>query len=159
MSKARWTMAILSALLVLTAVLAPIGPMPGIWLSGANTPAPHSWGDTADVLEVKLQVGAGSLGRTVIIWVVQVDGDLYVTGQQDSGWVRGIGMQGPVRLQLRDTVYALHATAVEDVAAAERVLIAWQDKYRQHYPDMIAQFPSAAEALQTGRAYRLTPRP
>ena len=138
------------------AVAAPIGPMPGLLISGTAAGVPDTWGDTQPVREIQLQIGEGPVGRTVIIWVVQVDGDLFVTGQQDAGWTSGIGGGGPVRMLMNGNLYDLEATPV--AAGAVEILAAWQAKYTVHYPDAMGQFPPPEEAIRTAVVYRLTAR-
>ena len=73
---------IISVVLLIVAIviwLAPIAMLPGFFIGGSATPAPSSWEDTSTIDEVRLKVG-GVIPRVVIIWIVQVDGELYVTG-------------------------------------------------------------------------------
>jgi hypothetical protein len=142
--------------LVVAAVAAPVGPMPGLLIGGSASEVPASWGDTRSIHEIQLQIGEGPIGRTVIIWTVQIDGDLYITGQKDSGWTRGIGSGGPVRLQLEGNLYELTATPVT-VGQAD-VLAAWLDKYSPDYPELVEGFPSPEEAIRTSAVFRLTAR-
>ena len=130
--------------------------MPGLLIGGSASEVPTSWGDTAPIHEIKLQVGEGPLGRTVIIWMVQVDGDLYVTGQKDSGWTRGIGSGGPVRMQMEGNLYDLTATPV--TMGQVEVMTAWLDKYRPDYPQVLEGFPSPEEGARTAAVFRLTAR-
>jgi hypothetical protein len=141
--------------LVAVALAAPIGPMPGFLIGGSASSVPPSWGDTLAVEEILLQVGEGPVGRTVIIWTVQIDGDLYVTGQKDSGWTRGIGSGGPVRVQMEGNLYELAATPVTEGQAD--VLAAWITKYERKYPDIVAG-PSPEERATTAAVFRLTAR-
>ena len=152
----KWGSIILLIGFIIAVIAAPIGPMPGIFISGTASDVPDSWGDTSSIVEIDLQVGEGPLGRTVTIWTVQVDGDLYVTGQKDSGWVSGIAPGGPVRLQMDGKLYDLTAETVTKDAV--NVLSAWQAKYAIHYPDMMGQFPEPEEALRTAVVYKLKKR-
>lgn len=106
----KWAAAVLVVVLLIAVVAAPIGPMPGILITGTTTEVPNAWGDTQSIEEIQLQIGEGPIGRTVIIWTVQIDGDLYVTGQNDAGWTGGIGPGGPVRMQMAGNLYELTAT-------------------------------------------------
>lgn len=152
----KWGSVTLLVGLIIAAMAAPIGPMPGVFISGTASDVPSSWGDTSSIVEIDLQVGGGPLGRTVTIWTVQVDGNLYVTGQKDSGWVSGIAPGGPVRMQMDGKLYDL--TAETATKEAVNVLSAWQAKYENHYPDMMGQFPKPEEALGTAVVYKLTKR-
>ena len=138
------------------AIMAPLGPMPGIWVSGSEQPVPETWGETRDIKEIQLQVGDGFFGRTVIIWMVQYEGNLFITGQKDSGWVSGIGASSPVTMKMNGNLYALTATALSENQVP--VLTAWQQKYTPLYPQMMAEFPAPEEALATAVVYELSPR-
>ena len=74
----------------------------------------------------------------MIIWVVQVEGQLYVVGSKDSGWVKRIGQGAPVEMRLKDRRYLLNATPVTTGFTA--IIEAYTDKYRPDYPD-VAGFP------------------
>ncbi len=140
--------------LVAIVVAAPIGPMPGIFIGGTETPVPQAWGDTGSVDEIRLQVGEGLIPRVVIIWVIQVDGDLHVVGAKDSVWTSMIGSGGPVRMRLGDETYALRAEPV--TAGWQPILEAYVDKYRPGYPDIVAGFPPVEEAAESIAVFRLT---
>lgn len=144
---------ILLVILVVVALLAPIGPLPGFFIRGNETAAPQTWPDTSKVHEIKLEV-PGTLPRVVIIWVIEYESDLYVTGYSKSGWVKMLGTGGPVRMRLGDNTYPLLAQAVTD--NAEPVLKAYMDKYRPDYPDIVAGFPSPEEAGDSYRVFKLT---
>lgn len=138
------------------ALMAPIGPLPGIFIGGAQTPVPAAWGATGDVDEIQLQVGEGLIPRVVIIWVIQVGGDLHVVGAADSGWTKMVGQGGPVRMRVGDETYDLQADQV--TAGWQPVLEAYVEKYRGDYPEIIAGFPSVEEAEGTISVLRLTAR-
>lgn len=149
----KFGMALLVIVLLAVAFSAPIGSMPGLLIGGTASEAPASWGNTTSVEEIQLQIGEGPVGRTVIIWTVQIDNVLYVTGQKDSGWVRGIGAGGPVRMQMEDQLYDLTATPVT-VGQADKIA-AWLEKYEQFYPG-ITEGPSPEERALTAAVFRLT---
>ncbi len=144
-------------LVVVAAIIvfaAPLGPLPGFFIGGTPTPVPQAWDDTSEVHEIKLGVGAGALPRVVIIWVVQVEGDLYVVGSKDSGWVSRLASGGPVSMRMGDNTYALQASKV--AAGWEQVLQAYVQKYQADYPDIVAGFPSVEEAADSTAVFRLT---
>ena len=86
----------------------------------------------------------GILPRVVVIWVVQVDGALYVVCNSASGRVERLGDGAAVEMRLSSNTYTLNARLVtQDL---ERLLNAYKDKYRSNYPDMVAGFPTLAEA-------------
>ena len=140
----------LAALILIT--IAPIGPMPGLFIGGTPATAPAQWPDTADVDEIRLRV-PGFLPRVVIIWVVESAGELHVVGARDSGWVSMLGEGGPVEMRLGDSTYPLSAVAIH--TGFEAVLTAYVDKYRKEYPGIIAGFPSVHEARSTVSVFRL----
>ena len=84
-------------LLLVLALVAPIGPMPGFFIGGTPTEAPEQWGDTSNVDQIILRV-PGTPPRAVIIWVVEYGGDLYVVGSNDSGWVTVSGAAAMARV-------------------------------------------------------------
>lgn len=134
------------------ALLAPLGPLPGFFIGGNATAAPASWPDTSATHEIKLKV-PGTLPRVVIIWVIEHDGELHIVGAKDSGWVSMIGSGSPVEMRLGDNTYALQATPVTD--GWQEVLTAYVEKYEPDYPDIVAGFPSPAEAEALIAVYRL----
>ena len=144
---------LLLLLLVVVALLAPIGPLPGFFIGGTKTAAPASWSDTSDVHEIRLKV-PGTLPRVVTIWVIEYESDLYVTGYAKSGWVQMLGNGGPVKMRLGDNTYSLVASAVTE--NAKPILTAYMDKYRPDYPDIVAGFPSEDEASDSYVVFKLS---
>ena len=142
----------IGALLLVLALAAPIGPMPGLFIGGTMTDAPERWDDTSSVHEILLKV-PGAIPRVVVIWVIEHDGELHVVGGQDSGWVSMIGAGGPVEMRLGDQTYALPARPV--TTGWQSILEAYVDKYRPDYPDIVAGFPSIEEAEGTIAVFRL----
>lgn len=147
----------IAAVLVLgaaLAVLAPIGPLPGIMIGGSETPVPESWPDTSGVHEIRLEV-EGTIPRVVIIWVIDHGGELHVSGYKSSGWVTMLGDGGAVRMRLGDNTYSLVAEPVTDRDEQLAVLTDYMNKYRPDYPDIVAGFPSIEEAGDSYAVYRL----
>jgi len=140
------------ALLLVVALVAPIGPMPGFFIGGTMTKAPERWGDTSSVHEISLRV-PGTLPRVVIIWVVEHGDELYVVGSKDSGWVTMIGAGSPVEMRLGDNTYALNASAMDE--GWQPVLQSYVAKYQADYPDIVAGFPSIDEADESVTVFRL----
>ena len=128
---------------VVLAVVAPVGPMPGVRIGGTEAQPPAQWEDTSGVHEIKLKV-PGTLPRVVIIWVVDLAGELYVVGAADSGWVTMIGSGSPVEMRLGDNTYGLTAEPVG--SGWEPILAAYVAKYRPDYPEIVGGFPSIEEA-------------
>jgi len=133
-------------------VVAPIGPLPGVFIGGKETAPPATWPDTSTTHEIKLRV-PGTPPRVVIVWVIDHGGDLHVVGAKDSGWVSMLGAGGPVEMRLGDSTYPVRASRVTE--GWQDVLSAYVEKYRPDYPDIIAGFPSLEEAEGTVAVYRL----
>jgi hypothetical protein len=139
-------------LLVVVAIAAPIGPMPGFFIGGTPGAAPAVWPDTSGTHEIKLRV-PGTPPRVVIIWVVDVAGELHVVGAPDSGWVTRIGAGSPVEMRLGEVTYSLSATPVTEGWLP--VLKAYLAKYEPDYPDIVSGFPSVEEAEGQYAVFRL----
>ncbi|NRA00403.1 MAG: hypothetical protein HRU01_28280 [Myxococcales bacterium] len=140
------------ALVLVVVVVAPIGPMPGIFIGGTPTKAPEKWGDTSSVDEVMLRV-PGVLPRVVIIWVVEHGGQLHVVGSRSSGWVKMIGSGSPVDMRIDDSTYSLNASPVAE--GRQQILEAYVAKYQAEYPDIVAGIPSIDEAADLFAVVRL----
>lgn len=140
------------ALMLVVVLVAPVGPMPGIFIGGTATKAPEQWGDASNVDEIMLRV-PGTLPRVVIIWVVEYGGELHVVGSKDSGWVKMIGAESPVEIRVDDSTYSLNASLV--VEGWQEILQAYIAKYRPDYPDVVAGFPSIEEAADLIAVFRL----
>ncbi len=154
MKALTWILGLIVILLVVVAVAAPIGPLPGLFIGGTPTTAPASWPDTSATHEISLKV-PGTLPRVVTIWVIQHQGALHVVGAPDSGWVSMLGDGGPVQMRMGDRTYDLVATRMTD--GWEPVLEAYVAKYRPDYPEIIAGFPPLEEAEGQFALFRLAP--
>ena len=155
MIKCCGLIALLIAIFAILVFVTPIGPLPRFFIGGQPTPVPQKWPETAKVDEILLKV-PDILPRVVVIWVVQVDGALYVVGNSASGWVQRLGDGAAVEMRLLGDTYALNAVPVtEDL---ERLFNAYKDKYRPNYPDIVAEFPTLAEAGDQFGVFRLIAR-
>lgn len=139
-------------IIALLIVLAPIGPLPGFFIGGTATVAPVVWKDTRDLHEVRLRVD-GTLPRVVIIWVVQLENELYVMGSNESGWVSMLGEGGPVELRIDGATYSL--TAQRMTTGQLPVIEAYQEKYRPDYPDIVNGMGSPGNMISGASVYRL----
>jgi hypothetical protein len=146
------SLAIVAVLLIVLAIAAPIGPVPGFFIGGTSAAPPASWPDTSDVDEIRLRV-PGSLPRVVIIWVIEYQDELYVVGAKGSGWVSMLGEGGPVHMRLGDRTYPLTATPV--LEGWQPVFEAYIEKYRPNYPDIVAGLPSVEQAGDQVAVFRL----
>lgn len=150
--------AVLLVVFAALVLLAPIGPMPGVMIGGTETAAPDAWPDTSDVHEIKLEV-PGTIPRVVIIWVIEHQGELYVTGYRSSGWIQMLGNGGPVRMRLGDNTYPLIAESVTEPDLQLAILTDYMNKYRADYPDTIEGFPIPEEAIGNFALYHLSRSP
>lgn len=140
-------------LLVALVFVAPVGPLPGIFIGGAPSEVPSSWGETSGIHEITLEV-PGPLPRVVIIWVVQLEGDLYIVGSRKSGWVSMLGEGGSVRVRMEDNTYSLNAALLD--TGWERAMEAYLAKYRSDYPEIVDGFPSLDDAAASFSVFRLS---
>ena len=155
MTRRNSVFTVLAGIALVLIFAAPVGPLPGFFIGGKATPIPEIWSDTSKLDEILLKV-PGALPRVVIIWVVQVEGQLYVVGSGESGWVQRIGQGAPVEMRLRDRRYLLTATPVS--SGLESIITTYKDKYRPNYPDIVAGFPSLEGSDGAYGVFRLDPR-
>ncbi len=148
----RVVAAVLVALALVVLFAAPIGPLPGVFIGGTETPPPATWEDTSGIDEIRLKA-PGAIPRVVIIWVIDFESELYVLGMKTSGWVERIGDGAPVDVRIDDRTYAVRATPVE--ARAEEIYAAYIAKYEPNYPDLVASLPSVEEGRDLATIFRL----
>jgi len=141
-----------AVILAILVVVAPLGPMPGLFIGGSPTEAPPAWRETDSIHEIQLRV-PGILPRVVNLWVVEFKGELYVFGDRSSTWISMIGKGGPVEMRMEGSTYSLTAVPVEE--DWQPIYQAYLDKYRPDYPDLVSSFPSVDEAYGMGAIFRL----
>ena len=107
----------------------PIAQMPGVRLGGTEVASPSSWNEVEIPDEVQLRT-VSLLPRVVNLWAVKAADVLWVSGEEDSGWVRNIASASEVHLRVRDDVFVLRATRIADLATKTRVGEAYLQKYR-----------------------------
>ena len=146
----------LALLIILAAVvvlwLAPIGPMPGFFIGGTVIEAPDTWEDTSAVDEVRLKV-EGLIPRVVIIWVVEVDGELYVTGDKQSGWVKGLENGGDAHLRIGENTYPV--VAEPQTENVDKLISAWYEKYQPNYPEIVGQMREVSVEPRPYQVFKL----
>ena len=133
----------LGLMLVGIAVMAPIGPLTGFFIGGDPKPAPETWPDTAGIDEITLRV-PGTLPRSVIIWLIEYDNELYIVGRSSSTGVNMRGDASPVEMRLGDDTYPLEAVLMR--SGWQPMMKAYVDKYEPDYPEIVAGFPAVSEA-------------
>ena len=155
----RWltyVLAVLAAVLIILAIAAPIGPMPGLRIGGTPAEAPASWAGTQLPDEVLLATYDGPLPYVVTIWVVESGGRLYVVGAPESTWVAKATNSSDVRVRINDAVYDMQATRMPP--GRVDVLQAYVDRYQADYPEIIDGFPPLEELAEGSALFELTPR-
>lgn len=119
----KYAVAAVVVILLIGALIAPIGPVPGFIIGGNATAAPALWPDTSELHEIKLKAG-GFPPRVVIIWVIEHDDELWVAGGSDSGWVTRLAADGNAELRIEDNTYPVQAVAIKEPAVWQPVLAA-----------------------------------
>jgi hypothetical protein len=135
-------LSLLVLVMVAYALFTPLGPVPGVLIRGVPTPPPAQWGDTANESEILLRV-PGIIPRVVTIWFVQVDGEIYVATEKNSGWGKMLGEGGPVHMRLGDRTYSLTASLASNPFQIAQAYIA---KYDRLAPGFITETPEEAAA-------------
>ena len=138
------------ALLVL--YLLPIAVVPGFFIGGTDKEIPAEWGDTSDIDEVRLKA-EGLIPRVVIIWIVQVNGELYVSGGKDSGWVTRLLENDNALLRIGDNTYSV--TAERQTEKLDELMRAWYDKYQPNYPEIVGQMREVSANPRPYEVFRL----
>ena len=95
----------------------------------------------------------GTIPRVVIIWFVEIDNELYIVGETDSGWVSMLGNGGLVQMRLEDSTYPLQANVVN--SGEEEILQGWLGKYEADYPEFV-NTSASEEFLEYSSIYRLS---
>ena len=144
---------VLAALLALLVMyLLPIGVVPGFFIGGTEQQVPEKWEDTSGINEVRLRAG-DLIPRVVIIWIVQVNGELYVSGGKDSGWVSRLLKNADAQLRIGDSTYAV--TAERQTQNLDELMSAWYDKYQPNYPEIVGQMRAASSNPRPYEVFRL----
>tara|TARA_B100001029_G_scaffold173080_1_gene171533 strand:+ start:60 stop:521 length:462 start_codon:yes stop_codon:yes gene_type:complete len=150
MAKKIVVLAALLALLVM--YLLPIGVVPGFFIGGTEQPVPAKWEDTSGIDEVRLRTG-DLIPRVVIIWIVQINGELYVSGGKDSGWVIRLLKNTDAQLRIGDSTYAV--TAERQTQNLDALMSAWYDKYQPNYPEIVGQMRAVSANPRPYEVFRL----
>ncbi len=155
----RWltyVLAVLVVALIVLAMAAPIGPMPGLRIGGTTAEVPTSWHAAELPDEVLLATYDGPLPYVVTIWIVESDGRLYVVGDPQSTWVKKATRAPAVKVRIGDLVYDIQATRMPP--GRMDVLEAYVNRYKADYPEIIDSFPPLPEMTQGSALFELTRR-
>ena len=107
----------------------PLVLLPGGALEGAVVPAPADWSFTDEIEVVQLETNP-SEPYSVNIWVIAVDGSLYVhSGTNHATWIENMETDPRVRLQVEDSIYELVASRVQTQAEFDRFITTYVKKY------------------------------
>ena len=130
---------------------------PGFWLGGraANPPDDFAsvdadrvaWVETRARLPYVVALGYLGLGQAV-----------YLVALPRSRWYARLQRNPDVRLRIRDSVYRMRASVVEDDEELQRLI----ERYNVKYRDLIAEYYNSPYSLKNIRRrvvpVRLTPR-
>ncbi len=155
----RWLTYVLAVLvvgLIVVAIAAPIGPMPGIRIGGTPADAPDTWSAAELPDEVLFATYDGALPYVVTIWIVESGGGLYVVGDPESTWVKKATSASDVKVRINDAVYDMRATRMPP--GRVDVLQAYVDRYKADYPEIIDSFPPVPDLAQGSALFELSPR-
>ena len=143
---------LVAVVLLALVVRLPIATTPAFFIGGSASSAPVTWADTSSTHEIKLRV-EGTIPRVVIIWFVEIDNELYIVGETDSGWVSMLGNSGLVQMRLEDSTYPLQADVV--TSGEEEILQKWLGKYAADYPEFV-NTSASEEFLEYSSIYKLS---
>ena len=155
----RWLayiLAVLAVAILIAAIAAPIGPMPGLRIGGTPAEAPESWAGTELPDNILFGTKDGALPYVVTIWVVETGGRLYVVGDPASTWVEKATNSPDVQVRINDAVYDM--TAARMPPGRVDVLQAYVDRYQADYPEIIDGLPPVPELAEGSALFQLTPR-
>ncbi len=119
----------LSVLVLLSMTACEYIPFSSGALTGTVVKAPADWSTVAAADIVRLETNP-SEPYSVNLWVVALDGDLFVhAGANHTTWVQHIESNPSVRLGVDGNIYQLNASRVTDQALFDRFAALWQAKY------------------------------
>ena len=148
----RISLALIAALFIFLAVRLPIATTPGFFIGGDPEISPDTWIETSSIHEIKLRVSA-MIPRVVIIWFVEIENDLYVIGETESGWVTMLGDGGRVHVRLGDKTHPLQASVIDSGIA--NIIQAWEEKYLNDYPEFF-NTSASEDFLESVSVYKLS---
>ena len=129
-------------------------------MTGTWTPDQLTWIDESDELEIAARRADGTLRRWTPVWVVRVDGQVYVRTwhRRTSGWFGAVADSGRARVRVPGLETGV---SVEDVGEGpgdlrNRVDQAYRAKYARYGHGSVGPMIADEAAVAT---LRLTPEP
>jgi len=130
---------------------------PGVWLGGRPAEPPADFA-SVDVDRVAWVESRARLPYVVALGYLGLGKAVYLVAQPHATWYARLRRNPDVRLRILNSVYAMHASVVEDDAELGRML----ELYNQKYEDWIDEFYGSPYAIDNVRErvvpLRLTPR-
>jgi hypothetical protein len=139
----------------------PEGVRAGAWLRGAEArELVADWSFTRDAKEAFLETRAWWGRHSVTVWVVDVDGRLFVANDnrtRPKRWVANLDRDRRARIAIAGRVYPVRAQRVVDPALWDRVTARYPVKYAAEIGDYV-DFPKPGER-DTGEVFELRSEP
>lgn len=88
--------------------------------------------------------------------MVESDDRLYVIGSPDRYWVGRATRSPDVRLRIGDDAYDLRATRIQ--SGPQSIFQKYIDRYKDNYPEIIANFPPIEEFSKGAALFELVSR-
>ncbi len=142
--------------LIVLAVAGPFGPVPGVRLGGTETTPPAQWSSIELPDTIVLGTEGALLPQAHNLWILEDGNALYLFGNRESGWVQTVMSSPAVRLRIGDDVYPLRAESLEDEETMQALYQKYIARYRDGYPEIVAQMPKPEEAPAIGALFRLS---
>ena len=112
----------------------------------------EQWEDASSIDQVRLKAG-DLIPRIVINRIVQVNGELYVSGDKDSSWVGRLLKNSAAQLRIGDSTYAV--TAERQTQNLDKLMSAYYDKYRLNHPEIVDQMRGVSPHPRPCAVFRL----
>jgi len=105
----------------------PLSMIPGGQLSGQIQPAPSTWADVPETIQVETRP---SDPYSINIWSVGIGPDLYIsTGADGTTWSEFINTDSRIRARVGSNLHELDATLITDQVERSAVVAAYVAKY------------------------------
>jgi len=104
--------------------------------------------NASDELQLSSLRADGNLRKPVIIWMVQVEGDLYVrsVNGRNSAWFRGVLVCHEGSIHTGGITKEISFVEINDLTLQDQISTAYREKYNR-YPVSYVDHVNSAEAL------------